>query len=450
MSTPPDLREQQLEPVQLNSPVDPSFLGFTPASWLRLISEQGPVFKTEYRGAEAYVIGTHEADLSMWKSPEDWIYGPPSSGGDFFREVLGEMHVTQLDGEPHRRSRRLILPAFGVAAVTRDIEVVDEVITRGLKNLSSGDVDFHPDLSRLIAQALNVSQVREQPDAGLIDQMVYFEEGFIPASGLGEERRRQWYERPDFQAARAASFEYFERVVSERLAGTKRGDSLDLVIEKAVPEGLAPLSRDELVRATYLLSVAGVGNIANILCAALWALQHSGQGPEWLDQLRKELEAFSVQELKSGMSKYPMLKAVISETERCYLPAPVIPKLSARPMTFMGYDIPGHVHILHLHGLAHFEEGRYRNAGALDPSRWLEDSGVERANAFGGGPHLCLGMGVTRLYVPLLLAHIIRDFDWQLAGPPVYVSQDEDFDGAPLTTACPGKLLPPGSIQGQA
>jgi len=439
MSTPPDLSAYQLEPVQLNSPVYPSFLGYTPASWLELISEQGPVFKTEYRGGEAYVIGTHEADLSMWKSPEDWIYGPPSSGGDFFREVLGEMHVTQLDGEPHRRSRKLILPAFGVAAVTRDIEAVDELITQGLEHLATREVDFHPDLSRLIAKALNISQVREQPDDQLIDQMVHFEEAFIPASGLSEERRSQWYDRPEFQAARAASFGYFERVVSERLAGTKRGDSLDLVIEKAVPEGLAPLSREELVRATYLLSVAGVGNIANILCAALWALQGLGQDSGWLDRLRQELGTFSVHDLKSGMAKYPVLKAVISETERCYLPAPVIPKLSAHPMTFMGYDIPGHIHILHLHGLAHFEEGRYQNAGEFDPSRWLE-SKAERANAFGGGPHLCLGMGVTRLYVPLLLAHIVKDFDWQLEGPPVYVPQADDFESAPLTTRCPGKL----------
>ena len=39
MTQPPDLRSDQLEPVSLDSPVDPSFLGYTPASWLKLIEE---------------------------------------------------------------------------------------------------------------------------------------------------------------------------------------------------------------------------------------------------------------------------------------------------------------------------------------------------------------------------------------------------------------------------
>ncbi|MBO6657916.1 MAG: cytochrome P450 [Pseudomonadales bacterium] len=437
MTRPPDLRSDQLEPVSLDSPVDPSFLGFTPLSWLKLIKEQGPVFKSEYRGEEAYIIGTHEADRIMWKSPDDWLYGPPSSGGDFFREVMGDMHVTQLDGEPHRRSRRLILPAFGVAAVTRAMPAVNEVIAKGLAQLAKGPMDFHPDLSRLIARALNVSQVREFPSDEFIDKMMMFEEAFIPASALPDERRKAWYQRADYVAAREAAFSYFKGIVNDRLAGKVRGDSLDLVIEKAAPEGLSPLSREELVRATYLLSIAGVGNIANILCAALWAIRGT-----WFERLRVELEGFDANDLKSGMSKFPVLGAVISETERCFLPAPVIPKLSAHPMNFMGYDIPGHVHVLHLHGLAHFEEERYAEAGRFDPSRWLMDDKAERANAFGGGPHLCLGMGIARFYVPLTLAHIVKDYDWHLKGPPVYVSQAEDFEGAPLTTRCLGSLEP--------
>lgn len=431
MTEPPLLDVSRLTPVATSSPVDPGFLGYTPDSWLSLIESDGPVYQTEFRGERAYAIGSHEADISAWKSPDNWIYGPPSSGGNFFRQELGEMHVTQLDGEPHRRSRRLILPAFGVAAVTRDFDVVDDTLASGMKAWSGSTVDLHPAFSRLITQSLNVSQLKESISIEEINKLVTFEEGFISASTLEPEDRRKWYDTAEYSEARNASFSHFERVVDERLAGTRRQDSLGLVMERALPEGLTPLSRDELVRVVYLLCVAGVGNIANILCAALWAL---GEHPDWISRIRDELGDFDPGSLKQGMGSLPNLKAVISEVERCYLPAPVIPKMSAGPVNFMGYEIPGKVHILHLHGLAHFESERYAAPLQFNPARWL-DKKTSRGNAFGGGPHLCLGMGVTRFYVPLILARFITSFDWKFEKPPAFVSQVSGLDYAPLTTS---------------
>ena len=99
----------------------------------------------------------------------------------------------------------------------------------------------------------------------------------------------------------------------------------------------------------------------------------------------------------------------------------------------MGYHIPGGVGILHLHGLAHFEESRYPDPFQFNPERWLEGQ-APRANAFGGGVHLCLGMGVTRLYVPLLLALLLSRFDLVGNDKPRYVSQNELVPHAPKTT----------------
>lgn len=430
MTEPPRLDENKLAPVASNSPIDPSFLGYTPDTWLSLIESDGPVFHTKFRGEKAYVIGGHEADISAWKSPESWIYGPPSSGGNFFQQELGAMHVTQLDGEAHRRSRKLILPAFGVAAITRDADVVGATLSHGMNTWPGSEVDLHPAFSRLITRALNVSQLKESVSEKEIDKLVTFEEGFIPASALEPEERQKWYDTAEYSDAKNVAFSYFEKVVDERLAGLSRHDSLDLVMGRAVPEGLSPLSRDELVRAVYLLSVAGVGNIANILCAALWALRGH---PEWISSIRDELGEFEPGSLKQGIGNLPNLKAVISEVERCYLPAPVIPKMSAGPVNFMGYEIPGKAHILQLHGLAHFESRRYDAPLQFDPARWF-DKETSRGNAFGGGPHLCLGMGVTRFYVPLILAQFVVRFDWEFEEAPAYVSQAPGLGFAPSTT----------------
>ena len=142
------------------------------------------------------------------------------------------------------------------------------------------------------------------------------------------------------------------------------------------------------------------------------------------------------------MAAFPVLKAVIQEVERCYLPAPVIPKMTAKDIDFMGYHLRGGVPVMHLHGLAHFEAARYPDPFVFNPGRWMDDSPATRANAFGGGIHLCLGMGVTRLYVPLILGMIAADYRWTSDDKPTLIAQASGLDYAPLTTEYRSVLSP--------
>lgn len=421
------LDEAKLERVTTASPLEPSFLGFSAGSWLRLIAKAGPVIRARINDEDSYVIGGRQADLAAWKTPDNWIYGPPASGGVFFREELGPAHVTQLDGPAHRRIRKNILPAFGIAAVTRDVAAVGELISERLTGLDGRKVDLHPTLSRFISEALNISQLKETVSAAQIDAMVSYEEAFIPAVSLSPDQRKRWYRRDRFQEDRRLAFEYFDAVARQRQKGVRRQDSLDLIMDRTSGD---PMSHEELVSVVYLLAVAGVGNIANIICAALWALH---EHPDWLSRLRGELRSFDPVALTSGMASFPIMKAVIQEVERCYLPAPVVPKMSALDQVFLGYEIPAGANVLHLHGLAHFDVERYPEPFEFDPARWM-GAATERANAFGGGVHLCLGMGVTRLYVPLMLGLMSKQLNWRCAQPPMIVSQDPSIRDAPGTT----------------
>jgi cytochrome P450 len=427
---PPVLDESRLSAICGGSMVNPDFLGYSPESWVELALDQGPVFRRSQNGKDVYVICGHDADLLAWKSPENWIYGPPSTGGEFFMSELGELHVTQLDGPAHRRARKFVLPGFGIAAVTRDLDAVSARVSDELAALGDRRVDMHPELSRIVASALSVSQVKTPLSENDIDLMVSFEEGFITAAGLSEDDRKTWYASPQYSEAKRHAFDEFERIAGLRLAGERLGDSLDLVMEKASAAGESELSKEELTSITYLLLVAGVGNIANMLCTAMWALESQ---PDWILRLREELTGFKADSLRQGMAKYPILKAVISEVERCYLPAPVVPKMAATDIDFLGYRIPAGADVLHLHGLAHFEKDRYSAPFEFDPARWLEGQ-APRANAFGGGVHLCLGMGVTRLYVPLILAYLINDFDWRSEDKPRLVPIDKSIAVCPSTT----------------
>lgn len=430
MRTLPRLDFTKLTPRQSNSYIEPDFLGYTARSWIELTEREGPVFKVDLHGEEFVVVCSHEADLAAWRSPESWTYGPPATGGVFFADEMGELHVTQLDGEPHRRARKLILPAFGISSVTRDLPVVAKTIHEGLASLTGREVSLHEALMVLFTRALSRSQVKKDLSEDELRDLAAYEEAFIPAGSLTVEDRRKWTQRPRYVQLKESAFRIFQEIVTERLSGRRKNDSFDFILDREVPENFAPLNEEELVRAAYLLLVAGVGNISNLLCATLWGLERH---PEWTERLRAELDGFEPAQLKSGVKHLPVLKAVVSEGERCYLPAPVIPKMSAEDIELLGYRIPAGTNILHLHGLAHFEPGRYAEPFRFDPERWLSDD-LERPNAFGGGTHLCLGMGVTRLYMPLTLATWVKHYDWQAEGPPEMVPQDPDVDYSPKTT----------------
>ncbi|HSG90143.1 MAG TPA: cytochrome P450 [Pseudomonadales bacterium] len=417
---------------------EPDFLGCTAASWMALVAAHGPVMETEIDGRPTTLLCTHAADLEAWKTPRNWIYGPPASGGEFFRGEMGPLHVSQLDGDAHRRARKLTLPAFGAQPLLRDIDAVAACLEHGLADLAGTETDLHGALGTLYTRALGVSQVKADLSPEQARTLFEFEEAFIPAAALAPDVRARWYGRNRYVADKRASFELFERIVDARLAGARPGDSLDLVMDRAPPDGMAPLNREELVLATYLLLVAGVGNIANLVSPMLWALQTH---PEWLTRLREELVDFRPDALGAGVRAFPVMRALISETERCFLPAAVLPKIAACDLELLGHRIPAGRRVLHLHGLAHFEAERYPDPFAFRPERWLEDE-PQRPNAYGGGVHLCLGMGVARLYLPLTLALLVPRYDLHAPAPPLRVPQAPGLDCSPLTTSFPCTLTP--------
>jgi len=381
-------------------------LGYTLSSWQRLIDKQGPVLRADVGDKEQVFLCNHETDRRAWKAPTDWLYGSPTSSGDFFLREMGETHITQQDGAAHRRSRKLLLPGFGIGAISRDIDTIGNVIAADLTVLRDKPVDFHAELCKIYTRALSCSQVKVDLAAKQLRELNQFEEWFISGLQLDEEAQLRWHTHPDY-------------------------------VKCETSDALSPLEAHELRNVIYLLLVAGVGNIANLASCMAWALH---QNPAWQQQLSDELAAIPLAELpnrlKQGLKPFPKLQATIFETERCYLPAPVVPKTTTRELDVLGYQIPAGTQVQQLIGMAHFDEARYPDAQSFKPERWLDGNTV-RANAYGGGSHLCLGMGVSRVLLPLTLATLVKDHRLTPApksGRPHSIPVRSDIDYSPLAT----------------
>lgn len=429
----PQLDLNKLAPNDNPDPTQFKIMGYSVSSWLEQIADLGPVFRANLDGNDSVVIASAAANSQAWKTPQDWAYRP-TDAGTFFRNQMGDDHISAIDGESHRRLRKLVLPGFGAAALNRDIQDAAEIISQGFAELDNESTNIHETLCRVFARSLTNTQVKVKIDDELLSVLNRFEEEFISGLQLSLAEQAQWFGREKYQNLRTRSFEYFNSVAQTRKAGDYQDDSLDIVLKRKLPEGSEPLTDSELAEAVYLLSLAGVGNIANLLCPLMWAIQ----GTQWVPRLQHELTGFTPDKL-TGMKNFPVMRALISEAERCFAPAQIVPKRTTSDIEFLGHHIPANTLIMHLHVMSHFEESRYPDPLVFNPQRWL-DSDLHKANAFGGGKHMCLGMGVTRVYMPLTLALLYSQYDLALTGPPLSESLEPGFEPAPRSTVMQGKI----------
>jgi len=406
---------------------DLNIYNYTIASWLDAVKRIGPVFRTELAGSDCIVIATDQANKQAWKTPDDWSYRDTDTG-TFFCRQMGEDHVSALDAEPHRRLRKLLLPAFGAVALGRDLTIAAHTMQEAFQASVGIKGNLYEALSQLCIRSLTHTQVKVQLHDELLKKLNRYEEEFINGQQLTLEDQDHWFARAEHQRLRASAFDFFHGTALQRKSGPRVNDSLDLLLQRKPAPGTASLTDSELTEAVYLLTVAGVGNIARILCPLLWSIIDT----PWLGRLCGEVRGFDPT-LLTGMKNFPVMRAIISETERCFAPAPVVPKRTTNDINFLGVNLPSGTFIMHLHALSHFDENRYPNPLEFNPARWLT-ADLEKPNAFGGGKHMCLGMGVTRVYLPLILATLFSQHGLEIEHAPTLQSLEPRFQPAPSST----------------
>jgi cytochrome P450 len=74
----------------------------------------GPIYRTWIEGKNWIVLSGMEANDLVWRNTDMWSYREANSA---FAEQLEPGHVTQLDGEPHRKRRQQLKPGFKMEAV---------------------------------------------------------------------------------------------------------------------------------------------------------------------------------------------------------------------------------------------------------------------------------------------------------------------------------------------
>lgn len=174
---------------------------------------------------------------------------------------------------------------------------------------------------------------------------------------------------------------------------------------------------------------------------SVWAMSALIKNPRVMKKVQEEIRnSESKKEFleEDDIQNFHYLKAVIKETLRLYLPAPLLVSRESREKcTIGGYNIPAKT-ILYVNAWTiQRDPNVWKNPEEFYPERFLESSITFLGKdfeliPFGAGRRICPGISMAVASLELILANLLYSFDWKL--PHGLMEEDIDTEMLPGIT----------------
>lgn len=320
--------------------------------------------------------------------------------------ALGAYSLFTLDGPPHMRQRRLLLPPFHGEQIQRYGELMRDVTLKEMESWPVGEPFALLPHFQKITLAVIMRAVFGIHDEERLDRFGRLVETFIKrlalVTALPPLRRNlgHWSPWGRFIAARDALdafiYEEIELRRTEQAGGNGQADDVLSLLLSARHEDGSPMSDTEL--RDELATILGAGHETTATGLA-WTVERLLRNPEVLARLQESLAAGEVDYLDAAIKEALRVRPVIGEVGR---------KL-AEPMNIGGYDLPAGTFVLAPVSALHYREDLFPDAQEFRPERFIES----KANTytwipFGGGIRRCIGAAFAEYEMRVALRTILE------------------------------------------
>ena len=173
----------------------------------------------------------------------------------------------------------------------------------------------------------------------------------------------------------------------------------------------------------------------------VWAMTALLKNPRVMKKVQEEIRTLGGKKDfldEDDIQKFPYFKAVIKETLRLYLPAPLLAQRETNEACIIdGYEIPAKT-IVYVNAWAiHRDPKAWKDPDEFLPERFLDNTIDFRGQdfeliPFGAGRRICPGMPMAIASLDLILANLLNSFDWEL--PAGMTKEDIDTEMLPGLT----------------
>jgi len=329
-----------------------------------------------------------------------------------FRDLIGLMGdgLLTIDGDFHRSSRRIMLPAFHREQLEASVGTILEETERAVGELVPGTtVDLYAWTRHLAMRVAMRALFGVDPDgetARSIDAAALFEEALAFYASeymlrVRRDRRSPWARMQ--RAARRLDAMIYGEISSRRAQGRRGQDILSLLLDAQDEDGnsLSDLQiRDEVMTLLF----AGHDTTTSTVSFMFYELALQ---PEIRDRLVTEQDRLvpagrpTVSQVVGG--ELPELEMVLDETLRKYPPAWVGPRRAVEQFEFEGHSVPARAFVNYSSWASHHLPDVFPEPEEFRPERFTPDAKAAlRKGAyvpFGGGSRTCIGMRFGQLEV---------------------------------------------------
>jgi len=323
--------------------------------------------------------------------------------------LLGDGLLT-IDGEFHRRSRRIMLPAFQRERIAAALTTMEAEIGRAVEPWRAGDrIDVYAWARRLALRVAMRALFGLDPDARRdgLDPALEFERAL---SFYGAEYWLQVLRGPRTPFARLLDARrrldglIFGEIRRRRRTGARGEDLLSLLLDAEDDDG-SRLSDAHIRDEVMTLLFAGHDTTTATVAFLFHALAHH---PDTAAAIAAELPARpGYEDLMDG--RLVALDRAVDETLRLYPPAWIGPRRAVRTFTFAGVTVPAGAPVNYSSYVSHRLPDVWDAPDAFRPERFADRAAWPKGAyvPFGAGSRQCLGMRFGQLEIKAIAARIL-------------------------------------------
>ena len=342
------------------------------------------------------------------------------------KPLLGEYGIALLDGDRHKKRRKLLLPPFHGERMQAYGNTIRDLTTNIFEQFSPNQTFTARKATQEISLQVILEAVyglydgeRPQKLRGLLSRISdVFSSPLTSAFLFFPWLQKDWGKwspwgnllRQQKILDKTIYQELAERRVNQE---PQREDILSLLMS-ARDEAGQPLSDIELRDELMTLMFAGHETTAT---AIAWALYWIHLLPEVKRKLIEELKSLGADPEPMAIAKLPYLNAVCQETLRiCPVGMLTFPRVATQDIELFGYDIQAGQILVGCIYLTHQREDLFPNAQQFRPERFLEQQfSPYEFMPFGGGARRCIGEALAQFELKIAIATILTRYELALA-----------------------------------
>lgn len=350
------------------------------------------------------------------------------------KAMVGDHSILLLDGNPHQRQRKLLMPCFHGDYLRTYRQLICDITREVSANWQPGQsIVARPPMQELtlsvmlqavfgLREGTRLSQIQNLMSR-MLDSFAYpITSSFLFFPSLQKDWGRwspwgrfiHWRE----QLRQLIYAEIRDRRQFLEQAGEKseeKTDILTLLIQSRDENGEG-MSDTELHDELVTLLLAGHETTTSAL---VWTLYWIHYLPEVETKVRAELTTLGSSPDPMAITQLPYLTAVCQEALRIY---PITPATFVRtlrePMTIAGYSFDAGTALMPATYMIHQRSDIYPEPGQFRPERFLEHQYAPHEYLpFGGGHRRCIGSALAMMELKLGIATLLQEFAFTLSRP---------------------------------